>query len=664
MSQSVYLPVLNRLEVDNYALYHSGASDPTFVWHFLPGPNALLGVNGLGKSTLVNILFRLLVGPYDLNRRALEGDLGQPDIEPVLISDRRLFARRVADQAKSASATIKASIGKHHVSISRRLSDLSLTSLLIDGETQPAGDDDLAFYQPMICSMMGVGTFFDVLLILRFLVFVFEDRRSLIWDESAQSQLFRATMAEPEQGRRSLELQRAILEADSAARNIRVQVNKAKRQLDDAILNAQRRDASLAELHVTEQMVDAVRERQASSLARLEELEAERLQERRSRMRAEHERDHILLEIDGTKLRLLSHNFRSIEPIVQLALVRTAETGHCLCCHQHAPELVERINGFLHSDACPYCGRQLENDRSDGAEDLDRHRLDKLQGDLRLARSQADASSARIFELDTEIRDRRLALQDAERELNKVLTRQSALRRAVAIEPDEIMRRRVAVDALSDHMSEQLSRRKEAEEGYRALAEAEERNVRERQDTLAASFARFASSFMRERCHLTYIGRDDRIGQEGERFRFPSFQVALSGGTVAGETLRDSPDAVSLSQREFIDIAFRMALIDLVAPDAGGTLVVDTPEAGLDFLFAERAGRQFLEFTSHNPKHNVVVTSNLISDHLLNALLSHTYAPDERRARLLNLVDFAAPTAAVRLDADRYREFIGRIVNG
>jgi hypothetical protein len=66
-----------------------------------------------------------------------------------------------------------------------------------------------------------------------------------------------------------------------------------------------------------------------------------------------------------------------------------------------------------------------------------------------------------------------------------------------------------------------------------------------------------------------------------------------------------------------------MALLDVIGGKDGSTLIVDTPETALDFLFAERAGRQFREFAPPiaGGPHRVILTSNLVSEHLLKALL-------------------------------------------
>lgn len=656
-------PVFESLKIRGYSLYTGKDGTDEFVWHFRRGPNALIGVNGLGKSTLVTMLFRLITGPFDLNRRALEGELGQPDTAPVVVPDRRMFARRVADQAVNATATLDFKLGDRQVSVSRKLSDLTLTAFSIDRVAQPIGEDDRILYQDVIASLVGVGSFFDVLIILRFLIFVFEDRRSLVWDESAQRQIFRAILSAPEASRRSLEIQREIVEADSSARNIRVQLNKAKNALNQAVTQAQAKDSSLAQLFVAEKSIQGIQDRRASVVRNIEDLDSERIQERRARMRAEHERDRLLGEIDGAKLRLISHLFADLPPVARLIMNRGTETGLCACCGQQAPEMVARIEKALKAQHCPYCEQNLPADDQPEYEILDKARIEKLEADYAQASTQAAAASARVSELEASIASERSVLGTIERDFASTSYRYDQLRRSVSIEPEDIMRRRVSVDALEDLMNESLSRQRSAENDLSSLVEQLEQRVRNLQDNIANLFDRYAGTFMHEECHLTYIARDERIGQEGLRFRFPSFQVALSGGAVAGQTLRNNPEAVSLSQREFIDIAFRMALLDAAASKPGATLVVDTPEAGLDFLFAERAGLQFLEFAPPSSAKSTVLTSNLVSDHLLKAVLRDNAGPASRREHLLNLIDHAAPTAAVVADRPRYASFVEDIIN-
>ena len=59
----VNLPILQSLDVVGYGLYPGDSpSNPGLHIRFAPGLTLVLGANGLGKTTLVTMLYRLLVG--------------------------------------------------------------------------------------------------------------------------------------------------------------------------------------------------------------------------------------------------------------------------------------------------------------------------------------------------------------------------------------------------------------------------------------------------------------------------------------------------------------------------------------------------------------------------------------------------------------------------
>src|ERR1043166_8937145 len=61
---NITFPILRRLEVKDYGLF-PGKDGHGLDHTFEPGVTVIPGVNGLGKTTLLNIVYRLLVGPFD-----------------------------------------------------------------------------------------------------------------------------------------------------------------------------------------------------------------------------------------------------------------------------------------------------------------------------------------------------------------------------------------------------------------------------------------------------------------------------------------------------------------------------------------------------------------------------------------------------------------------
>jgi hypothetical protein len=100
----------------------------------------VVGINGLGKTTLLSILYRSLLGPRDQSKSDEVGLLGsQHDLSTW--RDRRYFRDRVADDAKDATAEIDVQFGGSVLTVRRRLFDLEVIYLAVDGvELHPSQD--------------------------------------------------------------------------------------------------------------------------------------------------------------------------------------------------------------------------------------------------------------------------------------------------------------------------------------------------------------------------------------------------------------------------------------------------------------------------------------------------------------------------------------------
>jgi hypothetical protein len=104
---------------------------------------------------------------------------------------------------------------------------------------------------------------------------------------------------------------------------------------------------------------------------------------------------------------------------------------------------------------------------------------------------------------------------------------------------------------------------------------------------------------------------------------------------------------VSESQREFIDLAFRMALMQVAAWGGVGTLTVDAPESSLDAVFTRRAADVLLRF-AQNQGNRLVLTSNLVEGQLIPSLIRPRLNQPARKEPFIDLFQIAAPTAAIR----------------
>ena len=75
MSSPVHWPVIRRLRVNNFPLY-PGPANQSIDLEFGDGVTVIVGINDIGKTTLLNLLLRMLLGASSPSKAATR-DLGK-----------------------------------------------------------------------------------------------------------------------------------------------------------------------------------------------------------------------------------------------------------------------------------------------------------------------------------------------------------------------------------------------------------------------------------------------------------------------------------------------------------------------------------------------------------------------------------------------------------
>jgi hypothetical protein len=99
----------------------------------------------------------MLTGPFDIPGLTGRGELGNISLVPKRVSgsDRSVFAERVSDDAQNAVARLALRFGQRSMIIERRLANLSLSRLELDGDE--IDTDEVASFQPTIEMIVGVS---------------------------------------------------------------------------------------------------------------------------------------------------------------------------------------------------------------------------------------------------------------------------------------------------------------------------------------------------------------------------------------------------------------------------------------------------------------------------------------------------------------------------
>ncbi|MCW2249304.1 seryl-tRNA synthetase [Azospirillum fermentarium] len=654
---TIRFPVFQRLDIDEYQLYPGVPDSPGLHLDFTPGPWIVLGVNGLGKSTLLLILKHVLTGPARIRGAGFTGD--RSDVLPV---DPRFFAVRVGDNAHAAVATTEVRFGSAVLKVRRRLSDLGLVEATVRGidPVEQVGDEES--YRALIAKIMGLSRFEDALRVLDRVTFYLEAREPLLWNLAAQFELFRAILT-PDKSEELRRLEGDIVSADSSARNLNAVLYKLVNRRD----TQQAKQDSAAE----------TRARLAKATAEVESSEAEEIklqhaleaaEERRSDARVELKRadraaDEAAQKYEEIKFEVLRHAFAGVSPNEQYVFLKIISERVCLACGNGAEAAAEELERRRSENRCLVCGSQ-------------RHSQDKVV-------STTSAMQAKAAEAFTALQTAREALQDAgekyrasEQHYRSVEDNLEIVRRRVDASKRDARRWRSKLpaqdqaalardeDRIETLRREVLNFRKERDDAEEKIAillselKAATESIRE---NLEDKFQTHAQDFFAEKVRLVYAPRKDRIGQGGRVFEFPAFEIELTSGATGGNFVRRSASQVSLSQREYLDLIFRMSLVETFG-SASGSFVVDGPEGSVDAVFAEKAGNLFSALAKRTSGLTVILACNIVDGAFIPHTLRAYKTPDARSGRVVNLIDLAAPTAALVALQNEYRFAVDKIL--
>lgn len=644
------LPLLQELEISSYGLYPGTPEVPDVHLSFERGLTLVLGANGLGKTTLVTIMYRMLTGPYDIPGLIdNSGELGTTRLQATELSKRRrsVFSDRVFDGARNAECRLTWSAGSHKIVIERRLADLSILHFIVDGMTLPP--DEMG-YQAQVTSLLNLASFGDWILLLRHLVFYFEDRRALVWDATAQRQILRLLLLPPQLASQWTADERSILELDSRVRNLNAALYRVEKDLSVSESKIEVAADARHELAILEKLQSGdipLRDRHNDEIV---ELDAYRQKARLAFLKADQLREDAFRKLERAKLMLIRAHFPTQSETASYIYAQLMSGDQCLVCGNHPPVAVKQdLEVRLKTLHCVVCNSEMTTGDNlvVGAEFADAS-LVTASGEFDQAKAEAFNTAER--------------LSSAELSYEQHITRISELNAAIAERSssmDSLIRRLPPEEAtLQDQRSEMSALRARSAEmqkdldtkrvAFQNFLEERNREIVVWSKRIKELFNDYAEGFLFESCELFWSPQRAKLGQGGTPFDFPAFEIEMSGADFVSPVRRSDPEQVSESQREFIDLAFRMALMAIAGHSAGATLLIDAPESSLDAVFSSRAAKVLSRFALAPGDNRLILTSNLTEGKLVPTLLQSLNTTEEHAAQIVDLFNIATPTAAIK----------------
>ena len=302
----------------------------------------------------------------------------------------------------------------------------------------------------------------------------------------------------------------------------------------------------------------------------------------------------------------------------------------------------------INANECIICQSELTTPRDQVPVNLVEEKIRHCELELKTTESELATARKTLEESESERKQTIIEIQLLQTAIAKGRARREFLLRQLPQEEGKLHERQQELGFLRARIEVLQRDLEEKRMFFTNIIEDANVSVRRQATEIQNSFREYAHEFLLEECRLIWSPKSSRLGQTGRRFDFPAFELDLGGSNFISTIRRSGPDDVSESQREFIEISFRMALAKVAARGNVSSLVMDAPESSLDAVFVDRAARILGTFGRPETGNRLIVTSNLVSGRLIPSLLKRASDLNGRMERVVDLFSVAAPTAALR----------------
>ena len=624
MSRTIYLPELQRINIKNYTLYPNGLD---YSYDFVKGVNLILGGNGMGKTTFVNIIKFGLIGLYKKAKDLTRTYLDRAIVKRLLYPSNYFSAR--GDESiqvdGKAIVILHFVIKETHFVVRRSLETGCLLSVTVNGvdlggeiieEERYERLDDNDKEQYLLYSYeRGVEensnlTFDDLIFFVNEILFFGENHNTVLWNNGidgrtdVQNELFNKYFNEPDLDRERQEMQRQAKYYDSLSRHrsedMRV-LNKLVAKMNAASSNNTETSSPTVDIVALKGRIEsigediiAIRSKQAALENEISILQGEINRSSMQASRLDEDKKRIEREMNASLWETLHPQYD--------VFVKNIQMNHlCPMCSHEAEQLLEKVNEA--TTHCFMCGNDIH--QSANSELISQYKAITLEhkniyqgiaNKQRKIRALEDG----LTQLDKDFREKDLQKRTLQQQL-----RELEYKRSSSMEPDKLQALDDERNRLEAEKNENQKKSAECAVKAQELANRIEEEILSNVSRFSALFSSYAEHFLGVPCSLEYAK------YEGDDFK--RFYPVIDG------KIRRQEESLSESQRFFVDHSFRMSILSFFY-QSPSFYIVETPDSSLDLSYEKNAAGVFLQFLK---KPNIIiVTSNLNNSSFVNYLTS------------------------------------------
>ncbi len=628
MSRQIYLPELLSINIKNYTLYPNGLD---YTFEFVKGANLVLGGNGMGKTTFVNIIRFAILGLYKKPfgyTRTYQGNI----IEKRQLFPQKYFSSRMDDSVRtdtSPTVSISMKINNIRVELTRDLSSITLTKLKVDG-IEVLGDlinqfsyeklsdiekkDTLPYKYENIIKNNTNLEFDDLIFFVNEVLFFGEDHKTILWNDEGffpdvQSELFNKYFNDPDLDKKRQEAIRKAKYFDSLSRHISEDIraiNKVLSKMKEAPVT----DHSTNKENIAFTLIDLKAEL-ARMNTKLETIQKERVSKSQHISLLQNDINKISLSVNDKDKQLTqieeelnSHIWETVHPLYHI-FIKNIQLNHvCPMCSHPNGELVERVTNEQNN--CFVCGTPISTNTDTDIilrkqfEEISVERKSLYQS-INSKKQKIQNIEQEIINLDSEfsnIESRKREIQQNIRELEYENVMSDNSQNSIQPFLDE-------VNSLTQQKEYYQKQRDEQYDIVTSISNEIEDIITANVQAFSSIFSQYAGKFLGVPCELTYM---KQVRDSNKRF-YP----------IIDGKVRFYEEEMSESQRFFVDHSFRMSILTFFYKTPS-FYIVETPDSSLDISYEGNAASVFAEFLKK--PNSLIITSNLNNslfiEHLLN----------------------------------------------
>lgn len=641
--RTIFLPELLSIKIKHYTLYPQGLD---YHFHFVKGVNLVLGGNGMGKTTFVNIVRFGLIGLYKKQLDYTRTYKGEAVIKRQL-NPPYYFANRMDDTIATTSEPIVIltfKLNKSKYVVERNLKTGKLTSVYLNNvlvggnivsedKYEKMSDEEKRdslnwSYEQSIFNDSNL-TFDDLIFFVNEILFFGESHKTVLWNEAGdgkadvQTELFNKYFNEPDLDKRRQEAQRQARYYDSLSRHKSEDMRAINNLIKKMNLESQKPTEEQKNLGNIINLKDNLERIKGN----LESIEKSRKQYSKDIAVLQSEINAFSLqttEIDKKKemaeKALNTKMWERLHPSYNTFLENIQLNHLCPMCNHTDEPLFNRVNSK--PNYCFVCENELKlNEDPILLEDYKRISLERrdLYQSIATKKKKILAIEDELLKLDNEFKQADLKRREVLQQIREIEYQQSKNDNPSSIQAiyDELYSLQKAKE---QHQRDSEIYSQEENKLTRRIEEEILNNV----SRFSSIFASYAESFLGVKCQLTY---DKPEWSDTKRF-FP-----LIDGKI-----RWDEESLSESQRFFIDHSFRMSILSFFY-QTPSFYIVETPDSSLDISYENNAAKVFLKFLEK--PNSIIVTSNLNN----SSFVGHLIQDKSKPFAMVGLLDIAKQSA-------------------